>query len=86
MPKRVPARPSAALSDYIQTLQTSILGESNAWLESRIVLMSPPQLFNGPARLFQPKYDGFHGVLYLTRKGCAFYSSGGTLCLADACM
>jgi ATP-dependent DNA ligase len=26
--------------------------------------------FNDPAWLFEPKYDGFRGVLYLTRHSC----------------
>ena len=33
--------------------------------------------FNDPAWLFEPKYDGFRGVLYLTRRGCTFYSKRG---------
>jgi bifunctional non-homologous end joining protein LigD len=30
--------------------------------------------FSDPAWLFEPKYDGFRGVLYLTRKSCTMYS------------
>src|SRR3954468_13153476 len=33
--------------------------------------------FNRPAWLFEPKYDGFRGMLYLTRTRCAFYSKRG---------
>lgn len=35
------------------------------------------QAFNHPAWLFEPKYDGFRGMLYLTRKGCILYSKRG---------
>lgn len=33
--------------------------------------------FNDPAWLFEPKYDGFRGMLYLSRQGCALYSKRG---------
>jgi bifunctional non-homologous end joining protein LigD len=33
--------------------------------------------FNGPAWLFEPKYDGFRGVLYMTRQSCTLYSKRG---------
>ena len=33
--------------------------------------------FNDPQWLFEPKSDGFRGVLYLTHRGCAFYSKRG---------
>jgi bifunctional non-homologous end joining protein LigD len=33
--------------------------------------------FNDPAWLFEPKYDGFRGMLYLTRQGCTLYSKRG---------
>jgi bifunctional non-homologous end joining protein LigD len=36
-----------------------------------------PAPFNNPAWLFLPKYDGFRGVFYLTRHGCAMYSKRG---------
>jgi bifunctional non-homologous end joining protein LigD len=36
-----------------------------------------PQAFNNPAWLFEPKYDGFRGILYLTRQSCALYSKRG---------
>ena len=32
------------------------------------------QPFNDPAWLFEPKYDGFRGMVYLTRQGCTIYS------------
>jgi bifunctional non-homologous end joining protein LigD len=36
-----------------------------------------PQAFNHPAWLFEPKYDGFRGLLYITRRGCTLYSKRG---------
>jgi hypothetical protein len=36
-----------------------------------------PHPFSDPAWLFEPKYDGFRGVLYLTRQGCTLYSKRG---------
>jgi bifunctional non-homologous end joining protein LigD len=36
-----------------------------------------PQAFNNAAWLFEPKYDGFRGMLYLTRSGCTLYSKRG---------
>jgi hypothetical protein len=33
--------------------------------------------FNDPAWLFEPKYDGFRGMVYLTRQGCTIYSKRG---------
>jgi bifunctional non-homologous end joining protein LigD len=33
--------------------------------------------FNDHEWLFEPKYDGFRGVLYLTRAGCTLYSKRG---------
>lgn len=42
-----------------------------------IVPAARPQPFNHPAWLFEPKYDGFRGMLYLTRQGCALYSKRG---------
>lgn len=36
-----------------------------------------PTPFNDPAWLFEPKYDGFRGIFYLTRRGCAMYSKRG---------
>lgn len=35
--------------------------------------------FNDPAWLFEPKYDGFRGMLYLTRTDSALYSKRGNL-------
>jgi bifunctional non-homologous end joining protein LigD len=32
------------------------------------------QPFNDPAWLFEPKYDGFRGMVYLSRKSCTLYS------------
>ena len=39
------------------------------------VLRSAP--FNDPAWLFEPKYDGFRGMLYVTPTSCGFYSKRG---------
>jgi hypothetical protein len=33
--------------------------------------------FNDPAWLFESKYDGFRGMLYLTRSSCTLYSKRG---------
>jgi bifunctional non-homologous end joining protein LigD len=38
-----------------------------------------PGAFNHPALLFEPKYDGFRGLLYLTRRGSALYSKRGNV-------
>jgi bifunctional non-homologous end joining protein LigD len=35
--------------------------------------------FNDPAWLFEPKYNGFRALLYLTRQGCTLYSRRGNL-------
>jgi bifunctional non-homologous end joining protein LigD len=32
------------------------------------------QPFNDPAWLFEPKFDGFRGLVYLTPRSCAMYS------------
>jgi bifunctional non-homologous end joining protein LigD len=42
-----------------------------------IVPTTRPQPFSHPAWLFEPKFDGFRGVLYLTRHGCTLYSKRG---------
>ena len=42
-----------------------------------IVPVSRPAAFNDPAWLFEPKYDGFRGVVYLTRQTCSIYSKRG---------
>ena len=42
-----------------------------------IVPTARPLPFNHPAWLFEPKYDGFRGVLYLTRTSCTLYSKRG---------
>ena len=36
-----------------------------------------PAPFNDRAWLFEPKYDGFRGILYLTCESCTFYSKRG---------
>src|SRR3954470_18074798 len=46
----------------------------------RITPIAPslrPQAFNGPAWLFEPNYDGFRGVVYLTGGRCSIYSKRG---------
>jgi bifunctional non-homologous end joining protein LigD len=35
--------------------------------------------FDNPAWLFEPKYDGYRGLLYVTRKGCHFRSKRGNV-------
>ena len=35
------------------------------------------QAFNDPAWLFEPKYDGFRGMVYLTGGKCTIYSKRG---------
>lgn len=44
-----------------------------------IVPMLKQDPFNDPAWLFEPKYDGFRGLFYLTRSGCSLYSKRGNL-------
>jgi bifunctional non-homologous end joining protein LigD len=44
-----------------------------------IVPTARPQPFNHPAWLFEPKYDGFRGMLYLNRSGCTLHSKRGNL-------
>jgi len=38
-----------------------------------------PIPFNDPRWLFEPKYDGFRGMLYVTRQGCTLYSKRGNV-------
>jgi bifunctional non-homologous end joining protein LigD len=42
-----------------------------------IVPTARPLPFNDSVWLFEPKYDGFRGMFYLTRQGCALYSKRG---------
>jgi bifunctional non-homologous end joining protein LigD len=42
-----------------------------------IVPMLKSDPFNHPAWLFEPKYDGFRGIAYLTRRSCSIYSKRG---------
>jgi ATP-dependent DNA ligase len=42
-----------------------------------IVPTTQPQAFNDPASLFEPKSDGFRGLLYLSSNGCTLYSKRG---------
>jgi bifunctional non-homologous end joining protein LigD len=39
-----------------------------------IVPTARPLPFNDPAWLFEPKYDGFRGMLYVSQRGCTLYS------------
>jgi hypothetical protein len=44
------------------------------------ILLTPrPDPFDDPAWLFEPKYDGYRGLLYVTRNGCHFRSKRGNL-------
>jgi bifunctional non-homologous end joining protein LigD len=46
----------------------------------RPILLTPRrEPFNDPAWLFEPKYDGYRGLLYVTRKGCWFRSKRGNI-------
>ena len=43
------------------------------------ILLTPRrEPFNDPGWLFEPKYDGYRGLLYVTRKACWFRSKRGT--------
>lgn len=42
-----------------------------------IIPVLRPHAFSDPAWLFEPKYDGFRGVLYLTRTSCTLFSKRG---------
>lgn len=42
-----------------------------------IVLTPRDAPFDDPAWLFEPKYDGFRGILYVTRSGCCIRSKRG---------
>ena len=44
------------------------------------ILLTPrPDPFDDPAWLFELKYDGYRGLLYVTRKGCHFRSKRGNV-------
>jgi ATP-dependent DNA ligase len=44
------------------------------------ILLTPRRdPFNDPAWLFEPKYDGYRGLLYVTRKDCHFRSKRGNV-------
>jgi bifunctional non-homologous end joining protein LigD len=42
-----------------------------------IVPVALPQPFSHPDWLFEPKYDGFRGMVYLTGRKCTIYSKRG---------
>jgi bifunctional non-homologous end joining protein LigD len=44
-----------------------------------IVPVLHDQPFDDPAYLFEPKYDGFRGLLYVTRRDCHFRSKRGNV-------
>jgi bifunctional non-homologous end joining protein LigD len=44
-----------------------------------IVPILSDQPFDDPGFVFEPKYDGFRGVLYLSRRECQFRSKRGNL-------
>lgn len=44
-----------------------------------ILLTLRREPFNDPGWLFEPKYDGYRGLLYVTRKGCWFRSKRGNI-------
>jgi bifunctional non-homologous end joining protein LigD len=44
-----------------------------------IVPVLYPQPFDGPEWLFEPKYDGFRGLLYLSGRACHFRSKRGNV-------
>ena len=44
-----------------------------------IVPVLRDQPFDDPAYLFEPKYDGFRGLLYLSRRECHFRSKRGNI-------
>jgi bifunctional non-homologous end joining protein LigD len=44
-----------------------------------IVPMARAQAFDDPAYLFEPKYDGFRGLLYVTPRDCYFRSKRGNV-------
>ena len=44
------------------------------------ILLTPRrEPFNDPGWLFEPKYDGYRGLLYVTRQGCWFRSKRGNV-------
>ena len=48
--------------------------------EVQPILLTPRrEPFDDPAWLFEPKYDGYRGLLYVTRKGCWFRSKRGNI-------
>jgi bifunctional non-homologous end joining protein LigD len=44
-----------------------------------ILLTAQRDPFDDPAWLFEPKYDGYRGQLYVTRQGCFFRSKRGNI-------
>src|SRR5688500_8768928 len=53
---------------------TRLRGVSAMPLVEPILLTARRDPFDDPAWLFEPKYDGYRGLLYVTRKGCWFRS------------
>ena len=48
-------------------------------LVAPIVPVPRDQPLDDPAHLFEPKYDGFRGLLYLSGRECHFRSKRGVL-------
>ena len=44
-----------------------------------VLLTAHADAFNDPAWLFEPKYEGYRGLLYVTRRGCRFRSERGNV-------
>jgi bifunctional non-homologous end joining protein LigD len=44
---------------------------------SPIILVERPLPFDDPEWVFEPKFDGFRGVLYLDKDAASFYSKRG---------
>jgi bifunctional non-homologous end joining protein LigD len=44
-----------------------------------VLLTAHPDPFNDPAWLFEPKHDGYRGLLYVTRQGCWVRSKRGNV-------
>ena len=53
-----------------------------------ILLVSRREPFDHSAWLFEPKYDGYCGLLYITRQGCHFRSKRGNVLkrFAELCL
>ena len=43
-----------------------------------VIVSGRSQPFSARGWLFEPKYDGFRGIFYLSRRGCAMFSRRGS--------